>query len=149
MPTPICWSTLQIVGSISLSSIDEHCLSIDDICFDRILFTFLATETSDSSFWKFSFKGWISVVSEAIVVLAYSWILRNESIILFLFNVLSVSAVYTPAITSTRLLQWQKIAVKYKCFTLFHIRIESTSRTYPINHLKLRLGVHPYVCTLK
>ena len=130
MPTPICWSTLQIVGSRSLSSIDEgnpttsthslreywaffqHCLSIDDICFDRKLFTFLATETSDSSFWKFSFKGWISVVSEAIVVLAYSWILRNESIILFLFYVLSVSSVYTPAITSTRLLQWQKIAVK-------------------------------------
>ena len=130
MPTPICWSTLQTVGSRSLSSIIEgnpttsthsrrkywaffqHCLSIDDICFDRILFTFLTTEISDSIFWKFSFKRLISAVSEAIVVLACSWVLRNKSIIWFLFNALSVSSVYSLAITSTRLLQRQKIAVK-------------------------------------
>ena len=65
---------LQTVGSSSLSSIDEgntttsthsrrenwvffqHFLSIADICLDRILFTFLTTATSDSSFWKFAFK---------------------------------------------------------------------------------------------
>ena len=115
---------------LSLSSIDEgnpttsthsrreywaffqHCLSIDDICLDKILFTFLITETSDSSFWKFSFKRLISAVSEAIVVLICSWVLRDKSIIWFLFNALSVSSVYIPATTSTRLLQWQKIAVK-------------------------------------
>ena len=126
MPTPICWSTLQTVGLRSLYSIDEgnpttsthsrrdywaffqHCLSVDDICFDRILFTFLTTETSDSSFWKFSFKRLISAVSEAIVVLACSWDLRNKSIVCFLFNALNVSLVYTPEITSTRLLRWQK-----------------------------------------
>ena len=56
MSTPVWWSTLQTVGSSSLSSIDEgnpttsrrsrhnywaffqHCFSIDDICLDRILF---------------------------------------------------------------------------------------------------------------
>ena len=130
MPTPICWSTLKVVGSRSLPSISkgnpttsthsrceysvffQHCLSINDICLDRILFTFLGTETSDSSFWKFSFKGWISAVSEAIAVLACPWVLRNKSIILLLFNALSVSSEYTPTVTWTRLLQWQKIAVK-------------------------------------
>ena len=99
--TPICWSTLQTVGSSSLPSIDEdnpttsthsrreywaffqHCPSIDDICFDKILFTFSITETSDSSFWKFSFKGLISAVSKAIVVLDCYWVLRNKSIIWF------------------------------------------------------------------
>ena len=98
--------------SSSLSSIDEgnlttstysrrkywaffqHCLSIDDICLDRILFTFLTTETFDSSFWKFPFKRLISAVSEAIVVLVCSWVLRNKSIIWFLFNALRVSSVY-------------------------------------------------------
>ena len=115
MPITICWSTFQTVGSRSLSSIDKgnptnsthsrreywaffrHCLSIDGICFDRILFTFLTTETSDSSVWKFSFKRLISAVSEAIIVLAFSWVLRNKSIIWFLFNALNVSSVYTTA----------------------------------------------------
>ena len=130
VPFPRYANTLQTVGSKSLSSINEsnpttsthsrrkywaffqHCLSIDDICFDRILFTFLTTEISDSTFWKFSFKRLISVVSEAIVVLACFWVLRNKSIIWFLFNALSVSSVHTLAITSIKLLQWQKIAVK-------------------------------------
>ena len=80
----------QTVGSSSLSSVDEgnpttsthsrreywaffqHCLSIDGISLDRILFTFLITETSDSTFWKFSFKRLTSAVIEAIVVLVYS-----------------------------------------------------------------------------
>ena len=128
MSAPICWSTLRTAGSSSLSSIDEgnpttsthSCrkywaffqlyLSIDDTCLDKILFTFLIIEKSDSNFWKFSFKCLISAVSEVIVVSLFLSFM-NKSIIWFLFNALSVSTVYTPAIT-TRLVQWQKIAVK-------------------------------------
>ena len=85
MSTPICWSTLQ---TISLSSFcleltkvtpppqHAHVASIGcfsstashDICLDRILFTFLITETSDSSFWKFSFKRLISTVSGTMAI---------------------------------------------------------------------------------
>ena len=101
-PPPQHIHVLRILGPF------PHCLSIDDICFNRILFTFLTKETSDSSFWKFSFKCLIYAVSEAIVELVCSWVLRNKLIIWFLFNALSVSSVYSPAITSTRLLQWQK-----------------------------------------
>ena len=126
MSTPICWNTLQTVGSSSLSSIDEgnpttqthsrreywtflqHCLSIDDIWLGKILVTFLITETSDSSFWQFLFNRLISAVSEAIVVLVCSYFLRNKSVIWFLFNTLSICSVYTLAIRSPRLLQWQK-----------------------------------------
>ena len=50
-------------------------------------------------------KRLISAVSEAIVQLVCSRVLRNKSIIWFFFNALSVSSVYIPAITSTRLLQ--------------------------------------------
>ena len=90
----LCYvNILQTLGSSYLSSIDQgiptnsthsdreywgffqHCLSIDGICLDRILFTYLITETSDSNFYKFSFKGLISAVGEAIVVLVCSWVL--------------------------------------------------------------------------
>ena len=115
MSTPICWRILHTVGSNSLSLIDEdnpttstksrreywaffqHCLTIDDICLDRILFTVLTTKTFGSTFWKFSFKRLISAVREAIVVLVCSWVLRNKSMIWFLFNALSVSSVYAMA----------------------------------------------------
>ena len=111
MSTPVCWSILHTIDSGSLSLIDE-CISIDDICLDRILLTFLTTETSRSRFWKFSFKRLISAVSEAIIALVCSLVLKNKSIIWYLFNPLSVSSIHTLAIMSTSLLQWQKMPVK-------------------------------------
>ena len=84
MTTPICWRTLQTVGSRSLSPPSQHIHAANTgrfsntasqlmrFCFDRILLTFLTIETSDSSFWKVSFKCLISAFSEAIVVLACS-----------------------------------------------------------------------------
>ena len=107
----LCLRLTRIIPTSSIHSrreywaVFQHCLSINDICLERILFTFLTTETSNSSIWKFSFKPLIFAVSEAIVVLACSLVLKNESIIWFLFNAQSVSSIYTPAITSTRFLQ--------------------------------------------
>ena len=85
------------VGSYSLTPIDknipsisthsrqeywasfQHYLSIDDICLERTLLTFLTARTSDSSFWKFLFhKRLISAVSEAIIVLVCSWVFKNN-----------------------------------------------------------------------
>ena len=158
--SPICWNILQTVGSSSLSSIDEgnsttsthlrsdywaffqQCLSIVDICLHRLLFTFLITETSDSRFWKFPFKRLISAVSEAIVVLVCSCVLRNKSIIWFLLNALSVSSVYTPAITSTRLLQWQKVELN-KYFTFHQEWNHCTSAPDEI------LAINPFKCEVR
>ena len=135
MLSPLCQHQyaeipLQTVGSRFLSSIDEgnptpsthshykywpfsqHRLWIDDICFDNIVHIFnnrnIWLQLLEVLIWTFNFCSyWISIV-----VLACSWVLRNKSIIWFLFNALSVSSVYTLAITSTRLLQLQKIVVK-------------------------------------
>ena len=102
MSAPIRLSTLQTVGSSSLVTLPpqhicrehwaffQYCLFIDDICLDRISFIFLITKPCGSTFWKFSFKRLISAVSETIVVLVRSWVLKNKSVIWFLFNALSV-----------------------------------------------------------
>ena len=102
MSTPIYWSILLtvwlkffVLNKVTIPSQHIHdastglfstTSSIDYFCLDRILFTFLMAETSDSSFWIFSFIRWTSTVSETIVALVCSWVLRNKSIIWFLFN---------------------------------------------------------------
>ena len=121
MLAPMCCRTLQTVFSSWSSAIDEgnptrsthsrqeyraffqHCLSTDTICLHNMLFTFLTTTISDSSFLKLSLIFFISSVREFIIPLVCSCSFKNSSIRWVLFIALSVSSVYIPVISSTNI----------------------------------------------
>lgn len=84
-----------------------------------------------TSLLKFLFSSPISLASEFIVFLVFCWLFRNKSISYDLFSAFSVSSVYTLAITSTKMLQWDKKLVNY-LFTFNHIKppVKGTFKLY-------------------
>ena len=95
--------------------------SPDNIYVHKILNIFNNGNIRLTSSLKFLFSSLISLASEFIVFLVFCWLFRNKSISYGLFSAFSVSSLYTLAITSTKMLQWDKKLANY-LFTFNRIK---------------------------